>query len=506
MAMWTAPKKKTVSFSEEEAELLRQFLKFVRTLFKKGGISGMPKNNKTVAVVDKNGNPLMPTNNYRSRHLLKSGRARIYRYRPVFTIQILDREGGEVQPVEVKVDTGYQHIGLSVCSEKHEYLHRQYDLLTDEPERHRDCRQSRRQRRNRKRYRKPRFDNRKGKICQDGFAPSIRNKRDRHVDIIRKICEVFPVDDIYLESGNFDTQLLKALEEGKPAPQGVEYQQGERYGTETLREAVFTRDGYTCQCCGKSPFAKDKKNHAEFLRVHHIGFWKEDRSNRLSNLMTVCSKCHTSKNHQPGGKLFGLQPKLKPFKGATFMTQVRWDMLEKIKQACPDTNVHVTYGAFTKVQRTALGIPKSLANDAYAMGQFHPKHRAHTEVFRKQRRNNRVLEKFYDAKYVDIRTGEVKKAAALGCNRTNRSVPRKNPDNERAFRGEKRSNGHRSVRKQRYAIQPGTILKTPYGKQRTSGVHCQGSRAIIQVAGKPKSVAINQCSIVRYPAGWEKIS
>lgn len=32
-----------------------------------------------------------------------------------------------------------------------------------------------------------------------------------------------PVTDITLEMGNFDTRVLKAREEGKPLPQGVDY-------------------------------------------------------------------------------------------------------------------------------------------------------------------------------------------------------------------------------------------------------------------------------------------
>ena len=56
-----------------------------------------------------------------------------------------------------------------------------------------------------------------------------------------------PITDITLEMGNFDTQVLKAKEEGKPLPQGADYQHGGRYGIATLREAVFFRDSYKCQ-------------------------------------------------------------------------------------------------------------------------------------------------------------------------------------------------------------------------------------------------------------------
>lgn len=72
-----------------------------------------------VCVVDKNGTQLMPTTEYHARKLLKSGRAKITKYEP-FTIQVLDRESGYVQPIELKVDSGYGHIGISICSSTRE--------------------------------------------------------------------------------------------------------------------------------------------------------------------------------------------------------------------------------------------------------------------------------------------------------------------------------------------------------------------------------------------------
>ena len=113
-----------------------------------------------VAVISKTGERLMPTSEHRARKLLKSGKAIKYSYHP-FTIQLTERESGDVQLIELCVDTGYIHIGISVKSEKHEYLAEQIDTLTDEKARHDACRMYRRQRRSRKRYRQPRFNNRK---------------------------------------------------------------------------------------------------------------------------------------------------------------------------------------------------------------------------------------------------------------------------------------------------------------------------------------------------------
>ena len=85
----------------------------------------------SVAVISKTGERLMPTSEYRARKLLKSGKAIKHSYHP-FTIQLTERETGDIQPIELCMDTGYIHIGISVKSEKHEYLAEQIDTLTNE--------------------------------------------------------------------------------------------------------------------------------------------------------------------------------------------------------------------------------------------------------------------------------------------------------------------------------------------------------------------------------------
>ncbi|MGN1388236.1 MAG: HNH endonuclease [Bulleidia sp.] len=72
-----------------------------------------------------------------------------------------------------------------------------------------------------------------------------------------------------------------------------------RYLFQKEQESVLSRDRYTCQVCGKSV------RGGVILHTHHIRFWKNYRSDRISSLLTVCEYCHTAKNHQPGGKLWG---------------------------------------------------------------------------------------------------------------------------------------------------------------------------------------------------------
>ena len=446
----------------------------------------------SVAVMSKTGMRLMPTSEYRARKLLKSKKATVYGYHP-FTIQLTERETGDVQPVEFCMDTGYLHIGMSVKSEKHEYLGMQVDTLTDEKQKHDSCRMYRRQRRSRKRYRQSRFNNRKR---NDGWiAPSLEHKKDIHIQIISRISNVMPVTNITLEMGNFDTQVLKALEEGNPLPQGIDYQHGERYGIATLREAVFARDKYTCQCCRRTIA------DGAILHVHHIIYRSRGGTNRMSNLATVCDRCHTPANHKPGGRLYNWKPKIASFKGATFMTTVRWKMYNEVKSKFPDVKLHITYGAETKERRRVFDITKSHVNDAFVMGQFHPKHRSKPVCYKKKRRNNRCLEKFYDAKYIDARDGKKKSGQELFNGKINRNH-KKDSENLHQYRQQKVSAGRRTIRKQHYSIQPHDIVVFNKQQFETSGCHCNGTRAILLL--QKKSVAIKKLSIYKYAGGYFK--
>ena len=196
----------------------------------------------SVAVLSSTGRKLMPTSNYRARKLLKSHRAVIECYRPIFTIRLTSRKEGETQPIEYSCDTGYQHVGVSIKSEKHEFVHAQYDMLSNETERHNDRRKYRRTRRNRKRYRKPRFDNRSRKNKE--MAPSLRHRKENQINLFESFCKVMPITSATFEMGKFDTQLLQAIADGKPLPEGKDYQQGSKYLFQKGR--TISRDQNIC--------------------------------------------------------------------------------------------------------------------------------------------------------------------------------------------------------------------------------------------------------------------
>ena len=112
------------------------------------------------------------------RHLLKNGKAEIVRRRP-FTIRLLYPSTEYVQELELTIDSGYEYAGLSLKTERRELMSQERKLLTDEKTRHDDCRAYRRTRRNRKRYRKLRFENRKRE--KGWLAPSLNHKSDAQI-------------------------------------------------------------------------------------------------------------------------------------------------------------------------------------------------------------------------------------------------------------------------------------------------------------------------------------
>ena len=457
-----------------------------------------------VYIISKNGERLMPTIRYgHVRHLLKDGKAVVFLRHP-FTIQLTYDTSEFVQPMEIGVDSGYEHVGVSVKTKQREYLSAQFDLLSDEKSRHDDCRRFRRARRNRLCYRKCRFF--KDTKPEGWIAPSLRHKAEAQEQIIKNICAVAPIKKVTVEVGQFDPALLKAMQTGQDIPHGKDYQQGPLYFADSLRAAVFQRDNYTCRICGKSAI-KDKV----ILHTHHVLFWKHRHANTLNELITVCDHCHTSANHQPGGKLWGLEPKVPRLESATFMNIVRWKIINDLKDSLPNVEVCHTYGTVTSRKRKNHAIEKSHAMDAYCIGDFLPLHQAKTEYYQKRRRNNRCLEKFYDAKIIDTRDGSVKSGKELSCNRTNRREPRNSEKSLRKHRGVVVKHGRRAIRRQRHSIQAGDMVSF---KRYTIPCHgtMSGGKSILLLNAKesPTEKAITaspkKVKVLYHVSGWAKVA
>ena len=300
-----------------------------------------------VYVISKNGQPLMPTGNHaKVRVLLKTKKAKVIKRCP-FTIQLAYDSTHYTQEVSLGVDSGSKYIGISATTKDKVLFESNVELRNDIVDLLSTRRQNRRTRRNHKtRYRKPRFDNRKRK---DGWlAPSVQNKADSHLTVIRKVHEILPISKIVVEVASFDIQKIK-----NPAISGTDYQQGEQLDFWNVREYVLFRDGHTCQCCkGRS---KDK-----ILNVHHIESRKTG-GDAPNNLITLCETCHIG-YHKGTVKLPKTIHRGMSFKDAAFMGIMRWAFYNRLKEIYP--NVSLTYGYITKNIRIENGLPKDHYIDA----------------------------------------------------------------------------------------------------------------------------------------------
>ena len=333
-----------------------------------------------VYVLSKNGQPLMPTMRHgKVRRLINSGKATVIRRCP-FTIQLNYETTNYTQEVALGVDAGSKTIGLSASTKTKELYAAEVILRNDIVELLSTRREFRHARRNRKtRYRKPRFKNRVRSKSKGWLAPSVQNKVDTHIRMVRFVCSILPVVKIVAETAAFDIQKIK-----NPDISGKEYQQGEQLGFWNVREYVLWRDGHTCRCCkGKS---KDK-----ILNVHHIESRKTG-GDAPNNLITLCETCHHG-YHQGTVNLPKTIKRGMKFNNEAFMGIMRWAVYNRLKELYLGM-VNMTYGYITKNTRIRHGLGKAHHTDALCIAG-HPTARRVGEIYvvKKVRCHNRQLHK-----------------------------------------------------------------------------------------------------------------
>ena len=316
----------------------------------------------------------MPTTPCKARKLLKQGKAKVVKREP-FTIQLLYVTGETKQDITLGVDAGSKIIGLSATTDKQELFSAEVELRNDIVDLLSTRREFRRTRRNRLRYRKPRFLNRVYSKNKGWLAPSVENKIQTHLKIISKIHEILPISKIIIEVASFDIQKIK-----NPDIEGEQYQQGEQLGFWNVREYVLWRDGYKCQ--GK----KGCKN--KILNVHHIESRKTG-GNSPSNLITLCESCH--KDYHAGKLKLNIK-RGQSFKDAAFMGIMRWTFYNRLKELY--SNVKMTYGYITKNTRIQNNLPKEHRIDALCItGNPQVKRLDYWYYIKQVRRHNRQIHK-----------------------------------------------------------------------------------------------------------------
>lgn len=329
-----------------------------------------------VYVQDIDSKPMMPTTRHgKVRRLLKDNKAVVVDTCP-FTIKLTYKTSDYKQEIVLGVDAGTKHVGLSATTKSKELYSGEVILRNDVVELLSTRRESRRTRRNRLRYRKPRFENRVKSKRLGWVAPSVRHRIDAHIRVIDNVCSILPISRIIIEVAQFDTQKIN-----NPNISGNEYQKGDQLGFWNVREYVLARDGHKCQHCkGKS------KDH--ILNVHHIESRKTG-GDSPSNLITLCETCH--KEYHKGN--IDLKVKRgKSLRDAAVMGIMKWKLYDELKSKYD--NVSMTFGYITKYNRIKYGIEKSHTSDAFVISRnFNAKRIERQYLKRLIRRHNRQIHK-----------------------------------------------------------------------------------------------------------------
>lgn len=296
-----------------------------------------------VFVINKNGEVLMPCSNRKARLLLKEKKAKIVNYKP-FTIQLLYGSTGYTQETRLGVDTGSKHIGIAITSGNNVLTKGQIDLRQDVKKLLETRKVMRRGRRNKLRYRKARFLNRKRP--EGWLPPSIQSRINNTINWITKFYNLLPKCKLKIEVAKFDIQKIE-----NPEIEGTGYQQGTMYQYRNKIAYLIARENCKCQHC------KESYKKGDGWRLHHI--WGKSKD-RPEDWALVHESCH-KEIHQKGLENTLRTKKSKSYKESTFMSIIR----KRLFNLFPDSSF--TYGNITFQDRCDLGLDKTHYNDAIAI-------------------------------------------------------------------------------------------------------------------------------------------
>lgn len=332
-----------------------------------------------------------------------------------FTIQLTSATGETKQDIALGVDPGFENVGLSAVNSNKELFSAEVKLRTNISELLKEKTMYRRGRRNRLQYRPARWNNRANAKKEGRLMPSVQHNLDTHLNLINRVKSFLPITKVIVEVCNFDIQKIK-----NPDIKGKEYQDGGTKGFENIKAYILSRDSHTCQCqnCKNSKKLK--------LNVHHIIHRADGGTDMPDNLITLCEKCHKDYHN---GKINLNFKHTRGFKLETIMSTVKNKIIEK-------SNASATFGYITKSKRIEIGLEKNHNNDAFIIAGGENQARSNIFNIIQKRRNNRCLQL-----------------------------------NRKGFKP--------SIRKQRYKIQPKDLVKINGEYLETSGVHCNGTRIMI---------------------------
>lgn len=317
-------------------------------------------------VLDADYKKLAPTKEQKAWFLIRKKRATLVSKYPM-VIQLNKKiPDKEICNDEIRcgIDDGGLHVGIALvqkCQTRNKVVFKGIIEQRNDVKHLMDTRRGyRRYHRYHKRYRPARFNNRKSSKRKGRIAPSILQKRQATIRVINQLNKWINITNYWLEDVAID---VRALTDGYK-PYRWQYQKSNKLD-ENIRKAVILRDNCRCMECGKTNCR---------LEVHHIKPRRLSGSSTLSNLITLCAKCHQKTEGAEElymDKYFVLLNS-SDNKNLNYAQHVMIGKKWLREQLSNLGMLHLTNGGNTANRRIDWDIKKSHSNDAICIANLKP--------------------------------------------------------------------------------------------------------------------------------------
>lgn len=319
-----------------------------------------------VFVLDANGKHLSPTKEQKAWFFIRKKRATLVSKYPMVIQLNKEIPDDKICKDEIRcgIDDGGLHTGIALvqkCQTKNKVLFKGVIEQRNDVKHLMDVRRGyRRYHRYHKRYRPARFNNRFSSKKEGKIAPSILQKRQATIRAVAQLNKWINITDYWLEDVAID---IRALTDGFK-PYKWQYQKSNRLD-ENIRKAVILRDGCQCVECGRTNCK---------LEVHHIKPRRLNGSNALSNLITLCERCHQNTEGREElfmDKYFALLNS----SDNKYLNYAQHVMIGKkwLREQLSSLGIlHLTNGGDTANKRIDWNIEKFHSNDAICITNLQP--------------------------------------------------------------------------------------------------------------------------------------
>ncbi len=242
----------------------------------------MPDTKKYAFVMDAEGRHLDPTIEQNAWRLVRQHKAKLVSKFPMIIQLNKVVDTPNTDEVRCGIDDGANHVGIALvqkCQTCNKVLFKgTIEQRKDVKKKLERRRGYRRYHRYHKHFRPARFNNRASSRRSGRLMPSIMQRKQAILRVIDKLHQWVRIDGYWLEDVKID---IRALTDGYK-PYRWQYQKSNRLDN-NLRTAAILRDGRKCMECGKENIR---------FEVHHITPKKNGGADTISNLITLCPRCH----------------------------------------------------------------------------------------------------------------------------------------------------------------------------------------------------------------------